>query len=428
MKNMKDKPVIAFVIKKDNHYRHFTPVMRAAINRGWRIESWHDKTMHLTISKRDSNLPRVENPPLCLRNNITCKEFSGYDELNQLIYRNEVDAVVSIEAPWQSFNALHDDNKHPLFILYEPYCLDFFHRLGGLEAAKNVDMFAIRTEYWLKEGLWFLNHGFDFQDAEEMSNQIKEKSVCIGWPQLDQKGLIDPVQVRKCLKIPKDKPVVTLLNWVDSGHFGLEQAIFASVNLKNKLLALFKARKKIWENLGLLGKNDFVSVMESVHSFCRKNSAYLIVKSRQRDHIPPQVARLADKILYDENYYPHTTMELMSISDLCIGSYSFAVTEAAAYGVPFLIHYSADFANQNTYTEKYSIILKLRESGNFFNYPGVVFNMDNESMISRLPSMKLGDFHGDSQAQAEFLSKFIGFSDKANSDIFLEALLQQLNK
>jgi len=425
---MKDKPLIAFIINKDNHYRHFAPIMHAAINRGWHVESWHDRTTYHSISRRASNLPRIEAPPLLLRNNITCREFFKYEELNQLIYRNEADAVVSIEAPWQSLNALHDKKKHPLFVLYEPYCLDFSYRLSSFEAVRNVDIFAIRSEYWLEEGLRFLCYGFDFKDAGEIVNQLRKKSVCIGWPQLDQKSLIDSIQVKERLKIPKNQSVVTLLNWVDSSHLGREQAVFASVNLKNKLLAMYRFKKKFWQDLYLLSRSNFISVAESVRSFCKKNNACLIVKSRQRDHIPPQVARLADKVLYDENYYPHTTMELMSISDLCIGSYSFAVTEAAAYGVPFLIHYSADFANQNTYTEKHSIILKLREKGNFFNYPGVVFNMDNESMISRLPSMKLGDFRRDSQAQAEFLSKFIGFADKANSDTFLDVLLKQLHK
>ena len=75
---------------------------------------------------------------------------------------------------------------------------------------------------------------------------------------------------------------------------------------------------------------NYASLVDAIKKFCKRNDAFLVVKGRMKDPIRTELSDAADLVLYDENQYPSTVFELLSVARLCVHFYSAAVLEAAS--------------------------------------------------------------------------------------------------
>jgi hypothetical protein len=254
-----------------------------------------------------------------------------------------------------------------------------------------------------------------------MEAEFRRKAIPVGWPQIDQLSLIDPNTVRSRWGIPGGQPVVVYLDWTDASHLSLRLAMFMAPPPLKMAKALVRHHKE-WQSLPrLLRERNIRHVTKALRAFCDRNHAYLIVKHRHRERVLPCERQMADRVIADETYYPHTICEVMSIADLSIGYFSWGVRESVAARVPHLVFDVAGLADQPSAREKApAFARRCSAPGGFMNYAGVVRVMDMEEIVGKLPQMSLSDFRLDERAWAEYYSKYLGIPGVANSDVFLD--------
>lgn len=129
-----------------------------------------------------------------------------------------------------------------------------------------------------------------------------------GMTALDALPLVDPETVRK--KYGLDRPAVLLFS------------------LKLGVPHLW--RKTVFRHW------HYPAILHAIRDYCDNTGRLLVVKTRQKNHDPNLVHRLADRVIGDESLWPYTSAELLRVADLAIHFQSGAVFEAVAAGVPQL--------------------------------------------------------------------------------------------
>lgn len=394
----------------------------AALQRGWHVECWHD--IGTATLGRPLDFPSVANAPAFRNGKVTFREYRGKSELIELLQRKPVDAVVNLLPPINSIVGELPDKPHrPLYVLLEPSPGDWFYHVKNPEELNQIDLFALTTLYWLEQNIQLIREILPFPFTTEMEAKFRQKAIPVGWPQVDQLALIDPMEVRKKWGIPEGKPVVVYLNWPDHTGWGFREEMFQTTSLLGKIKVLLRYRKQWKTALEVLRESNMGQVTKALRAFCDRNNAYLIVKYRNRDCELLPETQIADKVIFDESYYPHSISEVMSIADLSISYFSLGVRESVAAGVPHLAFDVAGMADIKVVPqEKIPYSRRYSQPGKLWNYDGVAYLMDTEQILKHLPKMSLSDFTLDRKAQSEYYQKYLGVSSIANTDNFLNVI------
>jgi hypothetical protein len=235
----------------------------------------------------------------------------------------------------------------------------------------------------------------------------------------DQLALVDREAVRRRFHVAPGQPVVVFMSL----------KMLAPDRLRRRLMWGPSPRQLIWGSsprlvraieAPLRGRADLVPVIlrgneyrdlvGAVYQFCHKTGAAFIVKSRKKNKDPGFLESSADEFVYDDDVYPYTSIELMSIASLCIHFQSGAVLEAAAAKVPSLsIRVSQEHLRAfsiTTFDDAYG-----GQEGSLQNFPGIVWSHNIEAATDRLRSASLADFKVDAEARKRYVEKFLGFDD-----------------
>jgi hypothetical protein len=306
--------------------------------------------------------------------------------------------------------------------------MDTFYGMIEPGAIQHVDMFALTTAYWRKQGLSLMKEIKRMPISTELEEEIRAKSVIVGWPQSDQLSLINPADVRRRLGIPEKQPVVVYLNWVDASSVNLRQALFSANSIRKKLVAITQFPFQLPSVLPHLFEPSLDQVGKAIRTFCDRNGAYLLVKCRYRDKVWPIEEQIADRVIYDESYYPHTIHEVMSIASLSMGYFSFAVRESVAARVPYLSLDVVGLADRIAFKESQPVYRELSKPGNWFNFSGVTDIMNGQKIIHDLSHKSLSDFRIDPTAFEEYYAKYLAVPGVANSETFLDVVQNLIEK
>ncbi|MBD1835585.1 hypothetical protein H6F61_23590 [Cyanobacteria bacterium FACHB-472] len=415
------KPSIAFIIFRMNCYRVMASAIDAALQRGWHVECWHD--IGNPMPSRPLDFPTVANAPTFRNGKVTFREYRGAAELVKLLRQKSVDAVVNLTTPLSvSVVDFPDRAQRPLYVLLEPSPCDWIFSIKHPEELKQVDLFALTTPYWIEQAVQYLKELSPFPFTEEMEVEFRRKAISVGWPQIDQLSLINPASVRKKWKIPDGKPVVVYLNWPDHTDYGLRVEMFQATSFVKRAKVLVRYRRD-WKNpLDVLRESHIRQVTKALRKFCDGNNAYLIVKYRNRDRqLLPEV-QMADKVIFDESYYPHSISEVMSIAGLSISYFSLGIRDSVAAGVPHLAFDVAGMADLKARPqEKISYSRRYSKPGKLWNYDGVAYVIDTKQILKQLPEMFLSDFPLEQKASGDYYEKYLGLPSN-NANVFLDVV------
>ena len=414
-------PSIAFIIIRMNWYRVMAPVIDAALRRGWHVECWHDVGTPLPMRSQD--FPSIESAPLFSSGSVKFREYRGAVELSGLVGEKLVDVVVNIITPVNAHKVNWPSKPaRSLYVCLEPSPMDIFYNIIEPEVLRHVDMFALTTAYWREQGLFLMKEIKRIPVSDEMEEELRTKSVIVGWPQIDQLSLIDAVAVRRRLGIPEKQPVVVYLNWVDCSTLNLRMAFFSANSIRKKIGVVVQFISQLPRAVPYLLEPNLDQVGKAIRAFCDRNGAYLLVKCRHRDKAFPIEERIADRVIYDESYYPHTIHEVMSIASLSMGYFSFAVRESVAARVPYLSLDVAGYADRIVFKESQPVYRELSKPDNLFNFSGVTCIMNGQEIIHDLPHKSLSDFQMNPKAFEEYYAKYLATPGVVNTEAFLDVV------
>ena len=255
------------------------------------------------------------------------------------------------------------------------------------------------------------------------ATDLAARSAISGSTMLDQLAVVDRAAIRKRYGIGPDQPVVLFMSLKMAVPDAWRRLVWGAGPRGWRALKALATGHARWV-LEILRGNGYTALVEALAGFCQRTGAALVVKSREKNADPRFLRRVADVFLYDEDVYPYTSIELMSIADLCVHFQSGAVLEAAFAGVPSLsIAVSQEHLRQySSFDEVYG-----GRPGSLQNFPGVVWHADPSSAIDRLRGASLGDFRLDADAHRRYVDKFLGFADTGSSVRVLTAIERALS-
>ena len=163
--------------------------------------------------------------------------------------------------------------------------------------------------------------------------------------------------------------------------------------------------------------------LEAIRQIADRSGAFVVAKVRAKHQDPPYLADEVDLVIGDVSYHPFTTLELLSVSSLCVGFLSGITIEAAVAGV-----YSVNAA----YVPE-KIIWPIKHSRDFsrfflygpkgiWNWPGVSETVNGVGwgatrQLRAFSERSLEDFAIDRDARREFLKTYMDQPDNASAAI-----------
>lgn len=411
---------LAAVISRATVYKLVGPIIEHALQQGAEVDCWHDYG-HPSEGPKAYQFPSIGGCPSFLNGAPAVRTFKGPDELAAGLSRGAYDAVLSI-------GTKQSDVGERLLPDGLQWCLvqtgvDTF-LMHSPDSLLTCDLLLVLTSWWLDwADRYYRSIGIEL--GEPLSRQLGERVVVTGWAEIGALSRIDASDVRRRWGIPHDRRVVLLLPFPQGVGkrtfwpryvFGEPRRVMQTVNiLRHGRLEYLRDVRRGWSD---------AAVVQAIRTFCDRNDAFLLVKSREKTPIPGYIRDAADKALYDEGYYPPTILEAMAVASLCINYYSLSVLEAAATGVPNLCvtfdrnDYIGDEAQMRIFFDQFFVA----EEGSAFQYSGVSTTIGIGDAIAELPGRSLGEFRIEPEAHRAYLNKFVGERTGAAAALAFDAI------
>ncbi|MEK8023148.1 MAG: hypothetical protein AAB229_05005 [Candidatus Hydrogenedentota bacterium] len=244
----------------------------------------------------------------------------------------------------------------------------------------------------------------------QLSESERRKLVVTGSPLLDQYEGLDRPAIRRKYRLPPDRKIVLFMSLKMNVPECWRKYAFAETIPRGILHVCGKRRFDLLPAVVFGAK--YPGIMRSMKSFCRRNDALLVVKSRRKNNDPEYVRDHADHFFYDEGFYPSTSIELMSIADLCIHFQSSTVIEAVAASVPSI----SILISQEHIRVKNPLLHRMwfppgNISPSWHNFQGIVHAVEVCEFRRRVSGASWGDFPFDSSRREEYVRRYLGYAD-----------------
>jgi|GEM_PF-2079765 len=413
---------ILFPIYRFNWYRTLAPVVDEALRRGHEVVCLHN---HSPGNYR-SNQPSERMFPRFRHGSPEVLIYRTERELDYQMVRDHspFDAIVSIDLPlrrWLDGEAWKKRTAR--------YCAvtttDTLKRLYDRTAVESVDLFAVRSE-WEREST-VLNHTENLSSLAERARkagrdggltlsfveprlgrewdsatvaEFRSRCRICGYPLLDAAALIDSRTVRERWGLDPAQPVVGL--WSTSAAGRGPMADWDHLFGERRW---WRFRAKSIRAYGWDGRrHPFINeekVVRAVREFAHRNGALLLVKLRHYQDADTVFGRLADAVVKEDSFYPHSALELAAVSDLMVGAGTSGTPEAVWMGSPVL-----DWVTPGSQRELRNEALRFGEG--MWDWPGVVHSVSGEGLPEMLAEQTLDFFRLNEAARHDYQLRYCG--------------------
>ena len=416
----KEASDIAFIISHSSQQKLYRPIVEGDHGRSFTI--FHKTT------KEDIELKKS------LESNG--HKYRKYTNDKNLIHILEIERV-NILITENIGNVLLKDIMPKLQVFYLQHSHDIVSYIPqklSIETLSKVDKFLLFSDYW--KGCFIDSLEEKFQDNLNEVQHIREKTIAVGFPEIEQIKNFSKQDILKKFNIESSKekiiffdPIGTV-NHVGNVFYGYFFKLHGSFLNKLKIFGkqffydILHHPLKIPKILFLILKlcldkkftYNYQSLLLDLRDYCDKNNAMLVVKSREKNNDPDYIKILPDIYTHDLGFYPFTLLELLFISDLYIGFNSTTTIEAVAS--------KTNAIQINVCPKKYQyhdygggiysyLDLQLSTKFSWINYPGIVNIMDDNTSIKY--SIVEKDFKIVENLQEAYIKKFLIDLDKSSS-------------
>ncbi|MEM0966807.1 MAG: hypothetical protein AAGJ81_11715 [Verrucomicrobiota bacterium] len=427
-----------FPIFRFNWYRTVAPIIDEVLSRGNEVVCLHNES----TSNFSSNRPDESLLPKWANGSPSYDSYHSEQELWEKVSRTDADIVVSIDLPLDEWID-REEWKRRKFLYLTVATTDTLRRLWGPNMLAATDFISVRSE-WERDAC-ILDHTVDYcpwirrcdemgidgnryrplmeprlgkEWPESMIEDFLCKTLVAGYPLLDGVSLIDRDEVFRRRRLNPEKPVIGLWSTptLGRGYYGTWDRIFAQ---RDQVRFRYRALR----GYGLRGLTipycNEETVLRSIRDFVDHNNAQLVVKLRHYQGPEESLfTRFADGVVTEDNYYPHSALELACIADLMIGFHTAGMPEAVFAGAPVLNLTIPGFD-----TEIHAKTMHFFDG--MFESKGVVTRMGSVEAARNLDSFRLDEFRFEEEAREDYLMKFAG--PRRNTDLSFSAnLMEQL--
>ncbi|MDD5433621.1 MAG: hypothetical protein PHE77_03135, partial [Candidatus Pacebacteria bacterium] len=307
---------IGFIVERNIYFKSFSPVIDALLKRGHQVFCLHNYGQPKTGSK-GYQFPAINQTPKFQNGQVASLEFKTEDEFIEKILQNNVQVVISLDFIASYIPIKNKLKEKNVFWVSLQSSFDIGPSSG--EYLKEPDkLFAFSTE-WLLGVFKYLceikkNQEKSFFDFEQ---NLQENIKKVGFWAADTPNLFNKEAIRKEWAIPPEKKVVLLFPFPFGSSFKKPWAkyIYGMHNRFLQLPIVFLLRNKRFFQQVIRKENDY-EAMKAIRKFCDANNGFLLIKSRQKDPVKKYAAKMADKVLYDQEFYPSTVLKCFAVADI----------------------------------------------------------------------------------------------------------------
>lgn len=431
---------LVFPILRMNWYRVLATTIDAALAAGHEVECWHFIGGHHWAANR----PDTDRVPRFVHGAPTLFEYDSDPAFLLLLDKQAPDAVCALCDPWSDgvCGRFQAAGQRPLWVTVATN--DSFLGMTRPERMTANSMIVLRTKH--EEECILNDHTADFRDlytrmekspglhSELHANMIRKRlespwskamldhfrthAVITGYPLLDSVMDLDAAAIREKWGLPKSGPVVGCL----SSPYG------SVLNLPwEKAFAAKSELRRLYWNYRWKGLKGMVNpavcerqVMQALKRFCNRHNAPLVVKLRHSQDATPWMRKLADRIVGEESYYPHSAVELAGIADVMFGFFTTGAPEAIAAGHPF-VNLGIPGYNREDWERTASMFVGM------FDHPGVAWTVEADTWIRQADSLPMNAFQLNPDEHRLYADKFCGPLDGYHAKRIIHALEQVAN-
>jgi hypothetical protein len=259
--------------------------------------------------------------------------FHNKKELAKLIKTKKIKKIFSLF--WPTYYLLKKNCRW----IGVPLANDLYQR-GNLE---NLNEFDKILTYTKKQGLNVLKYLSLRLDKYSSSKKVvllkylSKKFIPVGNISLNQHKIGNKKILLNKYNLSNKKKYLLLFLHDSWAYRNPENIFLMNLNFVEQIFYLI--RNFNYRNfLFFLKKIRFSKVFNSIENFASLNNLEIIIKSRKKSILPSFLKKKKIKIFFDEDYYPSTTLELISISDVCFLTYvSSLINECAFLNKPLIL-------------------------------------------------------------------------------------------
>ncbi|MDD4990298.1 MAG: hypothetical protein PHW31_03245 [Candidatus Pacebacteria bacterium] len=419
---------IGFLVSRNIYFRIFGFIIDAALQKSHEVFCLHDYSQPQTGSKA-YQFPLITQAPAFLSGKAISLSFQGEQDFKNKVLQNKIQVIVSLDFIPAYFGLRKELQEKGIFWTALQNGFDSGPHSG--EHLAMPDKFFIYSPEWLKWMFEYLKKSGKTEEADlsAFKQKTDNKVEPVGFWPAEQQKLIDAAKVRNKWAVPNGRKVVLFLPFpfgssVD--RFWTRYIYGASKVLFQLPFGFLSFRARFLKQV--LKKENDLNVCKAIRRFCDENNGFLLVKSRAKDPVKPYLAKMADKVLYDESFYPSTIKECFSIADICFNFYSTAAIEAASAGVPNVCIAPDVLDWKDINNVLWESILGAEKD--FFGWPKVSYLKTISEILKELPQKTFEDFSLHKEQQVKYLQKFAnGNTESASFNIIstIEKLVQSQN-
>lgn len=401
---------LGFLVLKASFVKHYAGLIEGALGRGVPVTLLVDQTGD-ECGVNGYEFPRRETLPAFRNGTPRIETYPTRVELARILVEQRLDAVFTLIADprkptiWFLREAFPDVLRAQLQMVPNPNILTEFAAFDVVYGL-TPEWVQWAAEYHVRLG------AVPEADRDTWTKHLESVFVPVGFAEMEQLAYVDRASVRARLGLPDGRPIVLYLPFP-----------FESTKQHREFWPrrIYRARRPMQYLSALLGgRPEFLpyarhgwndrSLVRALRAFCDGNGALLVVKSREKNPVPGYLAALADRVFYDQTYYPATMLELATAASLCVHFYSTGLTEAVYAGVPNVC-ISPTAAEWPVYAKRMVVDALSTTAPSFYNYPGVIYGTSVPDFIRGFPSARLADYPMDLAARGRFIRRFLGQED-----------------
>lgn len=368
---------LGFLIERNVYFRIFGSIIDSALANGHQVFCLHDYSQPKTGSK-GYQFPDISQTPKFQNGQVISLDYKTENELIERVLQNNIQVVVSLDFPDKYKDVCNKLKNENIFWVALQNGFD-----TGSISGKNL---AIPGRFFVYSKEW-LNFFIGCSQADNVKS--------VGFWLNEQKTIVNKEEIKKKWGILENKKVVLLLPF----PFGSSLKTFWT--------------KYVYGTRFVSKQNDF-KLSGAIKRFCDNNNAVLLVKCRKKDPAKRYLNKMANKVLYDESFYPSTTMECLTIADICFNFYSTAAIEAISMNVPNVC-VAPEVKN---WKDIQSLLWQaiLEKEKDFFDFPGVSYLKTIPEIINNLANQTFADFPFIREKQNQYMQKFAGSNNNGSAE------------
>ncbi len=345
--------------------------------------------------------------------------YNNNDELyNFLTKKNSAICIT-----WHSWRYFFGDKekKNKIKFIQVQHGIDFLG-INSLEDFYSSDLIFFYTKEWISRAKDYYKE-LNLSSYKELAKKVFNKSRIIGEPKKDLLRHIEKENVRSKFKIPKDKKVVLFFPPPIGINPGYWYKCFETNSLMTRLIyfvagCLKEKRFFMFFKAFFIHNVCIYSLIKSIKQFTENNNAILLVKEKKKSNENLLFSKEGINIIYDESWFPPTFLELQSIADVFIHSYSTATLEAA-YCDTYSINIQRPlpyFRNKYLFYQSRVVhkFWRYSKQPNPYNFNGVNKSFSMIEGIQKLPKIIISTLKLDEKSKSKYLDIFVASKNSSS--------------